>query len=257
MRKNRACDSCAARKAKCDRQSPCRRCIELSISCITVRKESKSGPKGPWARKRYKVCAADHGKRGSGQDIGNLDTQSAKANVSPSVTLHPQTLRISSNIQVSILRHYLNIYQQELYPVWPVVSKDDLVSRLRDPDDVEAYALATAISAVTIAQLNLPPADNPGLPLIDGLVMTVESERARHKMNYQNNPSISVLLSSFFLHIASANQGKIHKATFLLREAITCAQILGLDKSSHFHSICKLKVQLHLRIIWLLFITER
>lgn len=169
----------------------------------------------------------------------------------------PLTLVLSSHIPISVLGRYLDIYQQELYPVWPVVSRDKLVSRLRDMTDVEAYVLATAISAVTIAQLNLPDEDVSGLPVVNGPAMALESERARHEMDYRDNPSIGVLLSSFFLHIASANTGKIHKATFLLREAITFAQILGLDKGSHFHHLCKQEAQLHLRIVWLLFITER
>jgi hypothetical protein len=259
MRRNRACDPCAARKAKCDRQLPCRRCKELSISCVTFRKQLKSGPKGPWAKKRYEAQAATGEGKERGGHLESLHSPTptpATYDGSPPPPTVPLTLVVSSHIPISVLGRYLDIYQQELYPVWPVVRRDDLVSRLRDKTDIEAYVLATAISAVTIAQLNLPAEDALDLP-VSGLAMALESERARHEMDYRDNPSISVLLSSFFLHIASANTGKIHKATFLLREAITFAQILGLDKGSHFHHLCKQEAQLHLRIVWLLFITER
>jgi hypothetical protein len=129
--------------------------------------------------------------------------------------------------------------------------------RLQDRNDIEAYALAAAISAVTIAQLNLHLEGGSGLLDVNSSEMAIESERARHMMDYQDNPSISILLSSFFLHVASANRGKIHKAALLLREAITFAQLLELDKGIHYLSLCKQEAQLQLRIVWLLFITER
>jgi hypothetical protein len=129
--------------------------------------------------------------------------------------------------------------------------------RLQDGNDIEAYALAAAISAVTIAQLNLHLEGGPGLLDITSSELANEAERARHMMDYQDNPSISTLLSSFFLHVASANQGKIRKAALLLREAVTFAQLLELDKGIHYLSLCKQEAQLQLRIVWLLFITER
>jgi Fungal specific transcription factor domain/Fungal Zn(2)-Cys(6) binuclear cluster domain len=254
MGKSRACDPCAARKAKCDRQSPYRRCTSLSRPCVTIRKQSKSGPKGPWARKKRETHAAESRRRGLSAETG-----SPRALPSPrqaSSTQPPRSFT-SSNLPVSLFQRYLDIYQQSLYPVWPVVSKVDLLLRLQDRNDIEAYALATAISAVTIAQLNLRPEGSSQLSAVDSFNMVRESERARHLMDYQESPSISLLLSSFFLHVASANQGQIYKAALLLREAITFAQLLGLNKTAHYHGLCKREAQLRLRIVWLLFITER
>ncbi|CEL03031.1 hypothetical protein ASPCAL04190 [Aspergillus calidoustus] len=74
---------------------------------------------------------------------------------------------------------------------------------------------------------------------------------------YQENPSLDMILSSFFLHIHSANRGQIFKATLLLREAITMAQLLGLDQAGHYAGRSATEAQDRLRIIWLLHITER
>jgi hypothetical protein len=254
MAPRRACDACAARKIRCDRESPCRRCKTLSISCTTLRAQSKSGPKGPWAKKKRGTQATQTRQEQDRRSSVDLLPLELPAPVLRSST--PPSFG-SSSLPLSLFRRCLDVYQQALYPVWPVVDRDDLFLRLQDQNNIEVYALAAAISAVTIAQLKLPPEGDWGLYGLDSLQIAAESERARHEMDYQENPSINTLLSSFFLHVSSANRGQIRKAAFLLREAITCAQLLGLDKASHYLSLSKREAQLHLRIVWLLFITER
>ncbi|UKZ78156.1 hypothetical protein TrVFT333_005890 [Trichoderma virens FT-333] len=168
--------------------------------------------------------------------------------------IYPGMNRVPS----SAFEHYLGLYQQALYPVWPVVNIDTLLNRLQDSTDIEAYALAAAVSAVTIAQLK--PASHEALGRFggdDGAFMAAESSRARYEMDHLEHPSISVLLSSFFLHVSYANRGHIRKGAMLLREAITFAQMLSLDKAIHYASLPKLEAQRHLRTIWLLFVTER
>lgn len=168
--------------------------------------------------------------------------------------IYPGMNRVPS----SAFEHYLGLYQQALYPVWPVVNIETLLNRLRDSTDIEAYALAAAVSAVTIAQLK--PASHEALGRFggdDGAFMASESSRARHELDYLEHPSISVLLTSFFLHVSYANRGHIRKGAMLLREAITFAQMLSLDKAGHYANLPKLEAQRHLRTIWLLFVTER
>ena len=257
MHRNRACDPCAARKSRCDRQFPCQRCKTLSITCVTVRRHSKSGPKGPWARKKLLARALEGRRQGPGRDTGGLSTPNDEPATVNVPSLLRQRLHTTSIIPITLIRRYLDVYQQELYPIWPVVNTDGLLLRLEDSNDAEAYSLATSLCAVTMAQLNVLPEGSSGLLVVDSSKMALESERARHAIDYQERPSISILLSSFFLHIAVANQGQINKATLLLREAITFAQLLGLDKVEHYLILCNQDAQLQLRIAWLLFITER
>ena len=136
--------------------------------------------------------------------------------------------------------------------------------RLQDPDNREEVALCAVLSAVVIAQLqlhaggsNAEGADARLFGHIDSETMAAESEKARVALQYQQKPSITILLSSFFLHIFYANCGNIFKSTLLLREAITFAQFLELDQARHYATLPKKEAQLHLRIFWLLFITER
>ncbi|OIW33050.1 hypothetical protein CONLIGDRAFT_570066 [Coniochaeta ligniaria NRRL 30616] len=256
-----ACDACAARKIRCDRASPCRRCSTLSIECTATRRRSKPGPKGPWAARRREARLAEDSWREAGDAASNESIQSLSPASQddgqpqqPSAACSPDVSYRA--VSTAALERYLGIFQLHLYPVWPVVDQDELRSRLRNSGDWEAYMLAAAISAVTIAQLQLSPEEHYDL-VGDGARMAAEAWRIRASLDYLEHPSISTLLSSFFLHIAAANRREIRKAAFLLREAVTCAQLLGLDQAVYYRALPRDESQLQLRVVWLLFVTER
>lgn len=240
----RACDPCAARKIRCDRERPCRGCAALSLACTTLRKAGKPGPRGPWASKkrRARTCAVDdvHGPRERRK--GRAGEKSEEAGWE------------RQRVVVETLAGYLRTYSVELYAVWPVIDVETTLSDLEEGDP-EAYAMVAALSAVTIAQLNLPVSGDGPFDSDQGLA--AEAERARVELHYQERPTLSFLLSSFFLHVFSANRGQMCKATLLLREAVTFAQLLGLDDARHYANLPLQEHQLHLRTIWLLYITER
>lgn len=163
----------------------------------------------------------------------------------------------SCKVPLPSLETYLNIYHHKLYPTWPVVDKDILISRLQGPDeDLGAYALATAVCAATIVQLQLSTE-----AMVDGGLapasMVAESEVIRTIIDYQENICSDVLLISFFLHVYYMIVSKRHKSTLLLRESITFAHLLGLHQESHYTELPLDLGQRDLRIFWLLFITER
>ncbi|CRG87422.1 putative sucrose utilization protein SUC1 [Talaromyces islandicus] len=257
MTRSRACDPCATRKIKCDRGQPCKRCSALDIPCTTTRAQSKPGPKGPWAEKRRlaRLQGALHqGKFIAGENPLPVTAKEENLESDESVL----AVDFSPNASVSAIQHYLDIYHERLYPVWPVVDRDEMTLRIQNPDDVEAYALCTALAAVVIANLRLNPPDLSEVPdPASDIDMAAESERARASLHYQEEPTIGHLLSSFFLHIFCANRGQVCKATVLIREAITFAQFLELDQRQHYVSLPKKEQQAHLRIIWILCITER
>ncbi len=264
MSRSRACDACAARKIRCSRTNPCRRCSELSIPCTATREKFKPGPKGPWAQKRREALIREletRSRQSSDEDHAQSVEESEHSSPGEQKNIYPLLLPSSSpsaRLPIAVFEKYLSMYQQASYSVWPVIDKDVLLSRLRDPADAEAYALAAAVSAVTIAQLKLPPEDPPQAHAdSDGAYMAAESARTRFDMDYQEYPSLDSVLCSFFLHVSAANRGQVRKGAMLLREAIACAQLLGLDKASHYEKLTKAEEQLHLRTIWLLFITER
>lgn len=170
----------------------------------------------------------------------------------------PTTPQFTPSLPISLLQQYLDAYHERLYPVWPVVDRDEMSLRLQNPDDADAYALCSALTAVVLAHLTFNPAEVAEVPdSVDNAWIAAESERARASLRYQEKPSLELLLSSFFLHIFYANRGQVCKATVLIREAITFAQFLELDQPKHYTQLSKKQAQLHLRIIWILSITER
>jgi Fungal Zn(2)-Cys(6) binuclear cluster domain len=261
MTRSRACDPCATRKIKCDRGNPCRRCHTLNIPCTTSRTQSKPGPKGPWAEKRrlarLQQNALQHSAaslpESTGPFVSIVSEQHDHLGALPTTAA-----QFTPSLPVSLVLQYLDAYHERLYPVWPVVDRDEMSLRLQNPDDADAYALCTALTAVVLAHLTFNPVDVVRAPhSVDNFWIAGESERARASLRYHEKPSLELLLSSFFLHIFYANNGQVCRATVLIREAITLAQFLELDHAKHYKRLPKKQAQLHLRIIWILSITER
>jgi hypothetical protein len=161
------------------------------------------------------------------------------------------------NITVDHLLLYLDIYHHKLYPVWPIANKDSLTTRLclLTPDP-EAYVLASSICLATVLQLQLTASDLDGSLLQPELIMD-EIESLRRTQDYREHPSIDSLRSSFFLHVAYLHMRKQRTSTLTLREAISVAHMLDLHKASHYENLSAEDTGDHLRMLWLLFITER
>ncbi|KFY68782.1 hypothetical protein V498_10571 [Pseudogymnoascus sp. VKM F-4517 (FW-2822)] len=153
---------------------------------------------------------------------------------------------------------FLEIFRHRLYPVWPIVSCDDLISRLRaDSQDFEAYALAGALCAAVISQLRLPENVASFLP-VSSRHFQMEAERLRILFDYRDHYSIASLLTSFFLHIYFANINKLQTAGLYLREAIAYTHGLALHQPETYASLTDTSEhQLRLRVYWILFISER
>ncbi|EEA24183.1 hypothetical protein EYB25_004686 [Talaromyces marneffei] len=272
MTRSRACDPCATRKIKCDRGNPCKRCHTLDIPCTTSRAQSKPGPKGPWAEKRRLarlqqnalqhptnlpesqfvpiIAEQQHGDGGS----SSSSSSSSSSTVESLLTNH----QFTPSLPIPLIQQYLDVYHEQLYPTWPVVDRDEMILRIQDPEDTEAYALCTALTAVVLAHLKFNPVDISQVShTVDSGWVAGESERARASIRYHEKPSLELLLSSFFLHIFYANRGHVCRSTVLIREAITFAQFLELDQAKHYKQLSEKEAQLHLRIIWILGITER
>ena len=160
-------------------------------------------------------------------------------------------------ITVDHLLLYLDIYHHKLYPVWPIVNKDSLTTRLcAQTPDSEAYILASSVCIATILQLQLTASDLDGSLLRPEAIME-EIESLRRSQDYREHPSIDSLRSSFFLHVAHLHMRKQRTSTLTLREAISMAHMLDLHKPSHYETLSAEDARDHLRMLWLLFITER
>ncbi|KAH7088829.1 hypothetical protein FB567DRAFT_318879 [Paraphoma chrysanthemicola] len=283
----RACDPCSVRKVRCDGNQPCSRCEAASWECTYLKTHGKSGPKGPRRTTEAAIRRLQERSK-SNQDESRSNSEASYEATSPSPTefpyidplpplsdadvdgmgwpdivspTFPSTQREPQRISVSCISQYLDIYQTRGYGIWPVADAEALTARLlTHPDDLEAYALATAICAAIVSQFSINA--EPGSPVeghyrVSSGVFEGESKRARSDGDHMENVTIFSILSSFFLHVYSANIGRMNASTVLLGEAIVKAHILGLHKPSHYTLMSPEQAQHTLRIYWLLFITER
>lgn len=160
-------------------------------------------------------------------------------------------------ISPDLLIPYLDIYYYKLFPVWPIVDKDMLTARLHAAEpDASAYMLASSVCAATMVQLQLS-VFGPSGDMLEPSVMLSEIEDLRRTYDYRESPNIEFLATSFFMHVAYTNIGRLTTSTLFLREAVTLAYILDLHRPSHYEEITPAERQSHLRMFWILFITER
>lgn len=260
MVKTRACDACALRKVRCDGNVPCRGCFLSSVTCTNRRIRGKSVPKGLKQSTMHNIAKAQQEHSGDGNEGPHVDYDYRTTFCALGQTIHAGwSVFPDQKIPLSSLWVYIDIYHHKLYPVWPIVHRDHLKSRLQNTDDVEAYAIATAVCAATISQLRLRVgiAGDTDTLAVDHTTMASEAERARTIIEHLELSPVANILCAFFLHVFYANMGKYKRSTILLRESITYTHILGLHHASHYAALTHTESQQHLRIVWLLFITER
>ncbi|KAH8724925.1 hypothetical protein GQ44DRAFT_708024 [Phaeosphaeriaceae sp. PMI808] len=283
----RACDPCSVRKVRCDGNLPCSRCDAASWECTYLKTHGKSGPKGPRRTTEAAIRRLQERSKSS-QDDSRSNSEASFDALSPGTPELPYidplptiddtdvdrlawpdllgpTFPVAHNepqrISISCISQYLDVYQARGYGIWPVVDAEALTARLlTHPDDLEAYALATAICAAVVSQFSINA--EPGSPVeghyrVSSSLFEEESKKARNEADHMEHVTIFSILGSFFLHVYSANVGRMNVSTVLLGEAITKAHILGLYKPVHYLDMGPEQMQHTLRIYWLLFITER
>jgi hypothetical protein len=163
----------------------------------------------------------------------------------------------ASGIPLKIYERFLQVFRQRLYSVWPIVSHDELLERLKNNhNDYESHALAAALCSAVIAQLRLPE-HVVSFDSISSSELAAESRRLRRLFEYQEHFTIQSLLTSFFLHIYFANADKLRTAGFYLRETLTYVHGLKLHQPDSYTMLCARERQIRLRVFWIVFVSER
>ncbi|KAI9896879.1 hypothetical protein N3K66_007901 [Trichothecium roseum] len=222
----RACDQCKIRKIKCSEDAPCSKCVAAKIACTWNKTPSTRGPRSLRARTINRI--ARETEIGEEQDL-SCDTD-----------------------EIEHLSHSLDIYAARLYPIWPIVDIAHLTAcmAVTGTRPSSSLHLARAIALATTAQLKLSAPWR--CPSPDQVEAAARSDPA---------DSLDSLRTSFFLHIHHENQEAGGTRSLLhLREAITKAQILRLDREASYCVVPNLnddEQQLRRRLLWLLFVTER
>ncbi|KAK6812573.1 hypothetical protein RU639_011744 [Aspergillus parasiticus] len=257
----RACDGCKIRKIRCGGGQPCRSCTKAKIKCTYVRVQQCRGPRRLRSTTQFLIeqaqvqgdsndCVASHSSTEAMLERLHSDTTPARQT----------TFMESSRIPLDALTSPLSIYHVRMYPVWPIVNVEEMVSVLQldaDQSDNETYALSTAVAAATIAQLRLEQGPGAG-ETITAKMLAAECLRARNLCDYRSQANLNSIRTSFFLHVYYENQKPGGSESLLhLREAISIAQIMGLHRESSYNGLSFEEQQLRRRVLWLLFVTER
>ncbi|KAH6970220.1 fungal-specific transcription factor domain-containing protein [Fusarium avenaceum] len=171
---------------------------------------------------------------------------------------------------------YVHSFFQRLYPVFPVIDKECLLSLLQSDERQEQplpsglYSFLTALSAAVIVQLNvadlgslevqsltLDDIDHSPQPAFSAQFFVSQCLQARQQRCYIEDPDEWTLLTSFFLFAYYGNLNQSQLAWYYLREAIGFVEALGLDESNTYIGLDMETAQRRCRVFWLLFITER
>lgn len=273
------CDGCAVRRVKCEDLKPCYQCRVRGLQCTSMYLRKKRGPRGGPRHTTYeKVEEFQESIRDKNprrhdtespnvDDIGTADgnhetdDQMGLSPMSSPCSLPPTVQPFS--IPMDKYRHFIHLFQQQAFPIWPVVNSDDLLADLHadlsQPDtNPETFALAASLCAATIAQLRLPEHTlSPQRNVATSFHFVSECLRLRQLYDYRETYSIASVLIPFFLHIHYANSNKLRTAGLFLRESITYVQAMQLGSPQTYQHVNERERGLRLRIYWLLFISER
>ena len=288
MEQRRVCDACAVRQIRCNGHTPCAGCTNGSLNCTRLRQRHKSGPKGIQRKTRDRLARLqqrqnnpnDLSQSSPGDQHGRMHVQDPNLLRRPPEQYPPTTTTTLDRligdelpraaatpsspppttypygVSLEHLTLYLDIYHHRLRPVWPIASRDALLSRLNTSGDDTSYAVASSICVATILQLQLAATDANGTALHPESMID-EIESLRRANDYREHPSEDSICISFFLHVSYLHVKKQATSTLLLREAISMAQMLDLHKPSHYENLAETQANYHLRLVWLLYITEQ
>jgi hypothetical protein len=252
-RTSRPCDGCALRRVRCAGGHPCLECKHRSISCTFLRVRRKRGPKGPRPGTNLKIEQFQR----SLQEINDQSPPTPPEDTTSDTTCTTPLPTRHQAISLKVYERFLNVFQERLYSVWPIVSSTELLGRLQsNSNDYESYSLAAALCSAVIAQLRLPEHVISFNSISSG-EFAAESKRLRRLFDYQEHFTIPSLLTSFFLHVYFANADRLRTAGFYLRETLTYAHGLEMHKDESYSDLSARDHQIRLRIFWILFVSER
>ncbi|KAL4919931.1 fungal-specific transcription factor domain-containing protein [Aspergillus aurantiobrunneus] len=169
-----------------------------------------------------------------------------------------------------VLLAHVNVYLKYMFPIMPVVQKEELQQDCHHPRHLSSqrYAFLAALCAATHIQLKLdgttPVADTShlqtgadGNSLMSGEELLAEAVRARKDCNIIEDMNVEGLLTSFFLFASYGNLDRQDHAWFYLCQATSMIFSLGLHRESTYSELGIEEAEQKRRVFWLLFITER
>ena len=254
----RACDACHRRKVKCDGINPCRNCSSAQLSCTYHAIPQKKGPKGSRAKVISELRETQRQTTLSSKVANRLNG----VNSPPcSPTLSPTPGLLTNDM----IKDCIEFFFANMYPTLPILHRGRLEQQAMYADqNVDTYCLLTSLCAFMMIQPGMGiPGDPlgldsmPGANLVSGNLLMEETLRVRKSYDHLETPTLSSLVTSFFLFGCYFGLDLHNKAWFHLREATTLAHILGLTKEETYLQFDAVESSRRRRLYWLLFVTER
>ena len=190
--------------------------------------------------------------------------------VSPPDSVSGRALPYARRLTPPILLAHVNVFLKYLFPIMPVVRKEQLQFDSFEPQRLspQRYAFMASLCATTHIQLKLdgatPSSDPPplkatvdGRSVMSGEELLSEAVRARAECDIVEDVSIESLLTSFFLFAAYGNLDKQKHAWFYLCQAVSMAFSLNLHREVTYSELNIEEGEERRRVFWLLFVTER
>ncbi|KAF1827297.1 uncharacterized protein K489DRAFT_289958, partial [Dissoconium aciculare CBS 342.82] len=254
----RACDACHRRKVRCigDGSRPCKNCSSAGLTCTYNAIPQKKGPKGS----RAKVISELRETQRQSQMIVKHFPGASSPPTSP---IYPSNSRLLS---APMITRCVDYFFANLYPTQPILHRQKVGETIGQMEtNVEAYCLTYSLCAYMMIQPNMelpaevfentPLQPQPSLQL--GQTLLREAIRARKAVNYNEEPTIWSVVTSFFLFGCYFCLDRQNTAWFHLREATTLAQIMGMHEESNYQMPDIIESSRRRRLYWLLFLTER
>lgn len=260
----RACDACHRRKVKCDGINPCRNCSTAQLSCTYHAIPQKKGPKGS----RAKVISE---LRETQRHHSSLSSKTAnRLNGVHSPPCSPNMAPTPGLLTPDVIKECVDFFFANMYPNMPILHRGRLDQQAIYADhNPESYTLLTSLCAFMFIQPNMPmvgvtPSNDPfgldsmpGANIMSGTLLLEETLRVRKSYDHLESPSLSSLVTSFFLFGCYYGLDLHNKAWFHLREAATLAHILGMHDEKTYAQWDPIESSRRRRLYWLLFATER
>ncbi|KAL2828589.1 fungal-specific transcription factor domain-containing protein [Aspergillus pseudoustus] len=164
-----------------------------------------------------------------------------------------------------VLLAHVNVYLKYMFPIMPVVRRDELQQDCHHPQRLSSqrYAFLASLCAATHIQLKLDADASQvhtgadGSSLMSGEELLTEAVRARKECDPIEDMNVESLLTSFFLFAAYGNLDRQDHAWFYLCQATSMIFTLGLHRESTYSEVSIEEAEQKRRVFWLLFITER
>lgn len=169
-----------------------------------------------------------------------------------------------------VLLAHVNVFLKYLFPIMPVVRREELQNDCHHPEQLTAqrYAFLAALCALTHIQLKLDGSNGSSVPahlppgadgqaVMSGEELLEEAVRARRDCDPVDGMNVESLLTSFFLFASYGNLDQQDHAWFYLSQATSMVFTLRLNRESTYAEMSPEEAEEKRRVFWLLFITER